>query len=380
MIIQVENTLTEKAPRTELSFAEAGTTVLRLKNVNGFSESWAIQVGETGEEKTEVRLLKAAAVSGVGGTVTAATTFDHPADTPVYAIKYDQVVFERATAGTSGTATPMTDGTITIQADSKYTQFDDTSGSASYGYRVYYRNSVLTTDTSTESDWLTSAGLGFYTLGKIRERSRRKMLNSDSITDDQIDDWTNEWLEKMTNTAIDVNEDYALGTTEVAFSGTAQEGTITATDFKHVRRAWHGGGSDWYQMTKMNFPDFKPNEEFNETAPFYYMKGDNIIGRQPHGNSGTIGLTYYKLNATLSNDTDTLPVAMRGYSSSFVKYNEAQAKKDDNKHKEAQDLEAQAEVDRLNFRQEMTNRNKSGPTFIKMVEGIPNDDLIIPYF
>ena len=379
MIIKTENLLTEDAPRTELSFAEAGTTVLRLKNVNGFSESWAIQVGETGEEKTEVRLLKAAAVSGTDGTVTAATTFDHPADTPIYATKYDQVVFERSTDGTTGTASPMDDGTVTIQADSKFTQFDDTSGSASYGYRVYFRNSVLEV-TTTESDWLTSAGLGFYTLGKIRERSRRKMLNSDSIIDDQIDDWTNEWLEKMTNTAIDVNEDYALGTTEVGFSGTTQEGAITADDFKQVRRAWHKTGSENYRMTKMDFIDFDPNETFNETAPYYYMKGDTTIGRQPHGVSGTIGLTYYKLNATLSNDTDTLPVAMRGYTSSFIKYNEAQAKKDDNKHKEAMELEAQAEFDRINFRKEITNRNKSGPTYIDFVEGIPNDNTVIPFF
>ena len=380
MIIKTENLLTEDAPRTELSFAEAGTTVLRLKNVNGFIESWAIQVGETGEEKTEVRLLTAAAVSGVGGTVTAATTFDHPADTPVYATKYDQVVFERSTDGTAGTASPMDDGTVTIQADSKFTQFDDTSGSASYGYRVYFRNSVLNV-TTTESDWLTSAGLGFYTLGKIRDRSRKKMLNSDSIKDDQIDNWTNEWLEKMTNTAIDVNEDYALGTTEVGFSGTTQEGAIVVDDFKQVRRAWHtSGGNTWYRMTKTELTKFEPDEQFNETIPYYYMKGDATIGRQPHDNSGTIGLTYYKLNAVITNDTDTLPVAMRGYSSSFVKYNEAQAKKDDNKHSEAKDLEAQAEVDRLNFRKEITNRSKSGPEFIDFVEGIPNDNTVIPFF
>lgn len=374
MIIKVQNLLTENSPRTELSFAEVGTTDLRWKNYSGMNQSWAIQIGETGQEKSEIRLLGTAAIAGTAGTVTAATTYDHPADTPIYGIKYDQVVFERSTDGTAGTAAPMTDGTLTIQADSEYTQFDDTSGSASYGYRVYFRNSVLET-TTTESDWLTSTGPSFYSLAKIRERARRKMLNSDSIIDDQIDDWVNEWLEKMTNTAIKVNEDYALGTTEVGFAGTVQQGTITDTDFKQIRRAWHKTGDTWYRMTKQELTDYDPEETFNETSPFYNMKGDNVIERQPHNTSGTIGLTYYKLNAVLTSDGDELPVAMRGYTGSFVRYAEAQAKKDDNKPQEAERLEAQSEFDLKKFESEISNRNKSGPTMISIVEAMPNDDI-----
>ncbi len=375
MIIKVQNLLTENAPRTELSHPEEGTTDLRWKNYSGMNPSWAIQIGETGEEKAEVRVLETDAIAGTAGTITAATTYAHPADTPIYGIKYDQVVFERSTDGTSGEASPMTDGTLTIQADSKYTQFDDTSGSASYGYRVYFRNSVLEVNT-IESDWLTSIGPSFYSLAKIRNRSRKKMLNSKSITNDEIDDWTNEWLEKMTNTAIDVNEDYALGTTEISFSGTAQQGTISNPDFKQVRRAWHSSGDTWYRMTKQELTDYNPEETFNETHPFFNMKGDNVIERQPHDTTGTIGLTYYKLNAVLTSDGDELPVAMRGYTGSFVKYNEAQAKKKDNKPQEAQGLESQAEFDLKRFESEISNRNKSGPTHISIVEGMPNDDVI----
>jgi len=373
MILKCQNLLTESAPETKLSFAEIGTTALRGQSSSGFSPSWAIQIGKTGEEKSEVRVLGTAALGGTAGTITAATSYDHPADTPIYGIKYDQVVFERSTVGTSGTATPMTDGTVTIQADSDVTIFDDTSGSASYGYRTYFRNSVLNV-TTTESDWITSAGYGFYTQAKIRERARARMLNSNSIDDDKINDWINEWLEKMNNTAIDVNEDYSLGTCNVGFSGTAQEGTITNDDFKQVRRAWHTTGDTWYRMTKNEFANVEPNEEYNETDPHFYMKGDNVIGRIPHNTDGTIGLTYYKLNATLASDTDTLPVAMRGYTSSFVKFCEAQAKKDDNKATDAEKLELQAEFDRKQFEKEISNRNKSGPTFISIVEDLGDSE------
>jgi len=375
MIIKVENTLTEKAQNTDLSFPEAsGQAVIRWKNPNGFAASWAVQVGKTGEERAEVGLLGTAAVDGTAGTLTANLTYDHAADTPVYAIKYDQVVFERSITGTSGVAAPMTDGTITIQADSIHTQFDDTSGSPSYAYKAYFRNSVLNT-TTTESDWLTSSP-SFYSLGKIRERAKRKMLNAKSLTNDQIDDWVNEWLEDMTNTLIDVNEDYALGTTEIGFTGTAQQGTITAVDFKQVRRAWHKTGDTWYRMTKQELTGYNPDETFNETNPFYNMKGDNVIERKPHEVTGTIGLTYYKLNAVLDSDADLLPVAMRGYTRSFVRYCEAQAKKEDNKEQEAERLEAQADMAKERFKSEMTNRNKSGPSYIEIVEGMPNEDIV----
>ena len=373
MIIKTLNTLTEDAPKTYLTFAEDGTTALRWKNFSGFSPSWAIQIGETREEKSEVRLLGTATIAGTAGTVTVATSFEHPADTPVYAIKYNQVVFERATVGTSGTATPMTDGTVTIQPDNKYTIFDDTSGSVSYAYRTYFKNSVLNV-TTAESDWITSAGYSQYSLGKIKERIKGKLLNPDYVTDDMITDWTNEWMENMTNTAIDVNEDYVLGTTQVAFSGTAQEGTITDADFKQVRRAWHSSGNNTYMMIKQDFIDFTPTEEFNETRPFFYMKGDSIIGRNPHGNSGTISLTYYKLNAVLDSDGDELPVCMRGYSSSFVKWGLAQAYRKDKMITEAEKLELQAEADKERFKRELTPRHKSGPTYIEMVEGFPTEE------
>ena len=57
MIIKTTNNLTINAPRTYLTNPEvSGTNVIRWKNPNGFNASWAIQLGETGEEQTEVIL------------------------------------------------------------------------------------------------------------------------------------------------------------------------------------------------------------------------------------------------------------------------------------------------------------------------------------
>src|SRR3990167_9910806 len=116
-IIPVRNTLAINATKTFLTNAEvSGTNVLRWKNPNGFSASWAVQVGETGDEQSEVKLLGTATPAGTAGTLTANLDFEHPADTPIYAIKYNQVVFSRA-VGTTGSLTVLTGGTVTYTAD-----------------------------------------------------------------------------------------------------------------------------------------------------------------------------------------------------------------------------------------------------------------------
>jgi len=372
MIIQTTNDLTLNAPQTFLAYPEsAGAGTLRWKNPNGFSSSWAVQVGETGEEQAEIVLLGTATVSGTAGTLTGTLKYDHAADTPLYAIKYDQIVFERSTAGTGGTAAPMTNGTVTIQADRQVTQFDDTSGSTSYAYRTYLRNSVLNV-TTTESDWITSQGYNYYSLSSIRSRIRSKLWNSSFIKDQDINYWINEWLERMRNAAIAVNQDYALGTTSVSF-GTAGLGTITASDFRgQTRRVWvtYDGGQNNYQCTKTTIREWIPDQQFSTTHPYFYMYGENVIGIKPEESGGSLSIIYPTLFTPLSNDTDELPISIRPFSKSFVDYGLAQSLYKDQKPGEAKSKENDAETELERFKTEIAPRNKTGPTYIQLVEPI----------
>jgi len=368
--------LDQSAALSYLSTGEAvGAATLKVKNINAFYASWGIQVGKTGEEKAEVVIMSTATPSGTSLALDGTTRFDHPADSPVYAIKYNQVIFKRSTAGTSGTATAMTDGTVTITPDSDYTIFDDTSGSSTYAYQAAYYNSV-TTETSADSDWMTTAGYTFYSLAKIRERIKNKLISANYIKDDlTIDNWVNEWLEKMTNTAIDVNKDYAIGTVDIAYSGTAELGTITETDFKEVRKVWFtADGTNWYQATKMDLNDFQPNTTFSETHPYFFYQGDNVIGRKPNETSGTVRVYYYKTNAILANDTDELPVAMRNYTKSFVDYSLGQAYHLDNKIDQGNLFTSSALGELTQFRTEISPRHKTGPQYIDIVASTDADD------
>lgn len=373
MIIKVANNLTNSAPYTYTSYGEAsGVTSIRVLNISQFTGGHAIQIGKTGEEQSEIRVLGTAAPSGTALSVGTATSFEHPADTPVYDIKFNQIVFMRSTAGTSGTATAITDGTINISADSVFTQFDDTTGAASYAYKTKFYNSV-TTEESAESDWLTPSGYSFYSKAKLRERIRGKLYNSNFITDSQIDDWINEWLEVMNNAAVKVNKDYSLGTVDVAISATTGLGTITASDFKEIKRIdFTVDNVNYYLATKKDRSDFTTQQVFVDTHPYYYYQGDNIIGKLP-GTGGTARLVYYKLVPVLTDDTDEIPTSMHGYTKSFIDWGVAQALWIDGKDGKAKAREQVAYSERDRFITEITPRNFNNQQQIDIVDVISDD-------
>lgn len=376
MIIQSRNILAEQpiTPVTYLTNNEsAGTNVLRWANPNGFNTSWAIQVGKTGEEQTEVVVLGASTPSGTAGTLTANTLYEHPANTPIYGIKFNQIVFERSTAGTSGTATPMTNGTITYQPDKAVTIFDDTSGSTSYAYRTYFRNSVLAVN-STESDWITSEGFTFYSLARIRERVKNKLWNANFVTDEMIDEWTNEWKETLRREAIAVNEDYSLGTVAVAF-GTSGLGTITSSDYKGmVQRMWITYDSaGTYKAVKMDLNNFYPSEDFSKENPYYAMQGDSVILVKPEEEGGTAHIVYPTLEVPLDSDTEEVPVYMRDHTKSFVDYGLIQAQYKDGKISLNDKIILENAL-KATFKQDIAPRKRTGPTTVNIVDSVSSED------
>ena len=375
MIITQDNLLDKNVPLTYLSNLEvAGTTIFRLRNTNGLGSSWAIQIGATGQEQSEILVISGDPGAGTLGTTTAVSRYEHPADTPVFFIKYNQVVFERSDVGTAGTATPLTNGTITYQPDHLFTQFDDISGSISYAYKTLFRNSVLSVET-TESDWIVITP-SFYSLAVIRDRTKDKLWNSDFLENNVIDNWTNEFKDKLTNIAIQSNEDYALGSVDIGF-GTSGLGTLTTGDFKQARRVWTTyNGNDFYKSTKMEADEDYPGRVYNSTHPYHYWFGDDIISVLPADSGGTARVMFYRLGTTMINDTDELPRSMRGYTDGFVEYNLLQAQYKDQRITLA-DKKSAEQVLTQDFVNQIAPRDKSGPSFIKITEPTNAEDNLL---
>src|SRR3990167_1357865 len=374
-LVRSRNLLHINAPKTFTTFDEvSGTNVLRWKNPNGFSASWAVQVGEVGGEQTEVMLLGVSAPSGTAGTLTASTLYEHPANTPIYGIKYDQVVFEKSASGTTGTGTAITDGTVTYQADHEHSIFDDTGAASTDAYRAFYRNSV-TGGTTSESDWQTPAGFSFYSLASMRQRIKDKLWDSDYIKEDiTLDNWINEWKDEMVTAAISTNEDYSMGTVDIGF-GTAGLGTVTTADFDQIRRfEVTYNGNDFYLSTKKTSNDFLPNQTFLSTHPYHNWLGDAVFQVRPPESGGTARISFYRFGTIMVNDTDVLPLPLRPYTKSFVDYGLAQAFLKDNRSNEYEKLMIVSNAAREVFLNQITNRDKSSGQTIDLVEAISAED------
>lgn len=375
MLIKVSNNLHEEVPKTFLSTSAASSaTSITVRNNGGFTTSYAIQIGEVGQELSEAVI---GTPTGSTNVNTPALSFAHPADTPVYQIKFNQVVYEKSTTGTAGTATAITDGTVTYQADNLFTVFDDTAGASGDAFRTRFRNSALGSNTA-QSDWITPAGFSFYSLAKMRERVKEKLWSSTYLTDLVVNNWVNEWKDEMVMAAISTNEDYSMGTVDVGF-GTAGLGTITTADFNQIRRfEVTYNGNDFYLSTRKNPNDFLPDQTFSSVHPYHNWLGDTIFQVKPPESGGTARISFYRFGTTMVNDTDELPLPLRPYTKSFVDYVLAQAYLKDSKSDYYDKMMIVANASKNTFINQLSPRDKSGPQMIDLVENITSDNEFWP--
>lgn len=379
MILTVENNLSE-LPTTQSSFLSsavvAGTNIIPVKNTNIFLANYAQQLGKTGEAQSEIVTI---ASIGTALVISGTLKYDHNLDTPIFQTHYDKVIFERSTTGTAGTATAITNGTISITPNSFYTEYDDTSGASTYAYKTKYYNSV-NGDTSSETDWFTPAGLDYYSLQKMRQRAKDALYNANYLkSDDIIDDWINEWLELMTNAAIKVNQGYSIGTANIAF-GTAGYGTVTSNDFKQpIKMEITWDGTNYVNSAETPYNRFSNTDVQSSMYPKHAWKGDTIFQILPFGNLGTARMTYSARNTPLVNNTDVLPMSLRSYTTSCVNYTLYRAYANDTKPELADQYYNKYLQGRNDFISEVTPRDQTGEKYINFVEGLSgmNEGLVI---
>jgi hypothetical protein len=376
VIINLANQLTQSQGIQQTYTAGTvtpGGTFAPIKNSDGLQPNWALQIGQTGEETAEIMI----GASTSGSVVNFGTSPSHPAgtllfghnqDTPIYQIHYDQLVLNRSTTGTIGPFSPI--ATVSLQPDSQYTQYNDASGAAGYAYFGQYYNSV-NGDLSGSSAIFLPGGPTFWSLQKIRSRTKDKLYSAGYIRDDTIiTDWINEWLEQLVNSAIKVNQGYMLGTAQYGF-GTAGLGTITDPYFKQaVKLEVTWDGVTYIPSTKIEVRAFTESDYFNMNAPRHAWLGETAFEILPHTQAGTVKMTYAQRFVPLTNDTDELPQTLKGYTTSFTEYCLGVAYGLDQKDAESQQHYQLAMGGKADFIQECTPRDETGAESIDIVEGI----------
>ena len=384
MLINLSNQLTQQQG-IQLTYVataiSAGGTSSPVKNIDGLTASWAVQLGQTGEEVAEIVLISGVpsgtilnfgtSPSHTGGTL----LFGHAQDTPIYQIHYDQFVLNRSTTGTAGAFSAL--ATISITPDSLYTQYNDTTGAAGYAYYAQYYNSV-TGDLSGSSSVFIPGGPTSYSLQKLRQRVKDKLYSSGYIKDDSvITDWINEWYELMTNSAIKVNQNYLLGTNQYGF-GTSGLGTITDTYFKQpIKVEVTYDGVTYLPSNKIAVRSFSEMDYFNITKPRHAWIGETVFEILPHNQAGTAKITYSTRYTPLVNDSDELTQTLKAYTTSCVEYCLGVAYGLDQKDTQSQQHMLTYEATRKAFLEEITPRDLTGAETIDISESISGmeDDL-----
>lgn len=384
MLISVQNNL-DNLPTTQSSLTSANLsangTAVNVKNAYPFSVSSAIQIGKTGESQSEIVVVSEYSADGNLG-ISGTLRFDHSLDTPVFDIHYDRIIFKRSTTGTAGTAVAI--GTTSITPNSEFTDFDDTSGVATYAYKTQFTNSI-SGDVSSESDWFVPGGPTFYSLQALRTRVKDALYNANYLkSDDTMNDWINEWMEQMTNAAIKVNQGYSMGTTSIGF-GTSSLGTITATDFKTANKIEISyDGATYTNSREIPIARFTNADTFSSLYPQHSWVGDTVFMTLPQGVSGTARITYSRLATRLVNDSDELPLSLRSYTTSCIEYVLYKAFDNDLKRDYAGDHYEKFLKLQQDFIHEITPRDFTGSKTIDLSEGLSGGedsmDLSTEYF
>src|SRR5258708_40119327 len=271
MIINLANTLTTTPGIPVTYFSSAGTaggTQAFVKNPEGFTNQWAVQVGQTGEEVAEI------------------------------------MVISGAPSGTTGPFTAL--ATVSIQPSGTATQYNDQTGVSTYAYYIQYYNSV-SGDASGSSSIFTPGGPTIYSLQKLRQRIKDKLFSAGYIRDDSlIADWINEAYELMSNAAIKVNQNYMLGTAAYAF-GTSGLGTITDSTYKQpVKVEVTYDGVTYVPSTKAEVREFSETDYFSIDRPRHAWIGETVFEILPHNQAGTAKITFSQRFTPLVNDSDEL--------------------------------------------------------------------------
>ncbi|MFA5158512.1 MAG: hypothetical protein WC451_05005 [Patescibacteria group bacterium] len=152
-----------------------GVTSFNVESIVGFAVNLILQIGETGQENTEIVKTHAAnAPSGLTVTLASATKFEHLQGTKVYIISYDLVEFSWSST-IDGVKTVL--DTIDVQVDQIETQYIDTIETNGY-YFIRFKEDIGNTF-SGYSDPIPYEGYAINTVGSaITHAMKRNKMNA----------------------------------------------------------------------------------------------------------------------------------------------------------------------------------------------------------
>lgn len=167
MIITTLNPSTDDYEKSYLANPySAGVTSIQVKNADRFAANCRLMIGEMGLEATEI--VTVSAVAADNQTLTIGTTlYAHEADAPVYVLRFDQVkIYRSITTDTDAAYSLLTTQNMDVDNADLETNYDDTTGTSSYFYRISVYHSISTLE-SAKGDTIFGGGYHRNQVGYI---------------------------------------------------------------------------------------------------------------------------------------------------------------------------------------------------------------------
>jgi hypothetical protein len=298
-----------------------GENEINVYSVSQFAVNQIVIIGEIGNEGTELILTHAStAPSGNTITLVSALVKDHPKDTPVYIVPFDQIELSRATTLTGSKS--VLGSLLTIDPEKETMIYDEVVNTTGY-YFLRFKNS-LTGIFSDYSDGVPFAGLTENTVGYAINTAMDELgvdFSDSKITYGMLFGWANQMLHLVRGKLKSWSEyqefDYVVGTMSMGVRRFAMP--ITCYDVnsnKSVINVRVGDGLPLIWMTRSEYVQAMERITYTEIATLAVVGGTSLVldDTSDLDDTGSVDVyvsgTKYTVEYTVNTrSTNTLTVA-----------------------------------------------------------------------
>lgn len=332
-VIEIKNPKILNDPITFVSQEYSSGSTLYVEDSSKFANEDLILVGGVGNEKAETTDLTTAPANKTTLTITA-LSHGHETDESVQKVLYDQFDIQYRTSSSGSWQSLDTGKSFDWREDE--TTYIHQSGQEAYEYRVRYKNSATSEDSSW-SDTITGSGFTRKQVGSMIEQVRKWAEDEEAqvVDDDEIIGYFNYAQDAVTS----LNKRWPWLKTEQAYTTTASsEGAwdeyALPDDWDEIWRCkfrYDDGASDIdYFLAYLPQTDFEykykdQDADSDDNAKNYSVDEANnylMIGPKTESAGYTITLIYFKSLADLDSYGDAteipLPEVLINYATAKV--------------------------------------------------------------
>jgi len=301
--------------------AASGAITFDVKNINNIAANDRLLVGEMGAERSEI--VSVDSVSSQTVTLSSGFTFDHSADDPVYALRWDQIRIYRDTSKTGNFDTVLTTVDVDVDNATLQTAYDDTTGTSTNWYKVSYYHSV-DTEESDKTDAIKATGWLRGTIGHAIDQFLREVRDETQqfITRQELIDWSNECDDEL---MTEVSKPYSFlkarrvaertDSTNYVDYPTDDDGKQIIWKFSHIDHEYVSGSTDeTYTIRRLPLEEFRnrfsDNTAGEDDKTQYYALDDHVnrirLFPTPEStDSDAYYIYYWKYFDTIDSEGDT---------------------------------------------------------------------------